>query len=89
MKERERNGWLECFSGNLIEALSSVRTVRGEACSLGSFRLLDENFVKLRNSLPKGKIGRDGRMGLKIAEVSELMGSAAAKGRLRRLPLFV
>ncbi|CAL9001277.1 unnamed protein product [Prunus brigantina] len=37
---------------------------------LGSFWQLDENSVKLWKSLPKGKMGRDGRMGLEIAEVS-------------------
>ena len=59
-----------------------VLQVREEACSLdvvvlasdevvgvlGSFRQLDENSVKLWKSLPKGKMGRDGRMRLEIAE---------------------
>ncbi|CAL2260063.1 unnamed protein product [Prunus armeniaca] len=36
---------------------------------LGSFWQLDENCVKLWKSLPKGKMGRDGRMRLEIAEV--------------------
>ncbi|CAL8157137.1 unnamed protein product [Prunus armeniaca] len=36
---------------------------------LGSFWQLDENSVKLWKSLSKGKMGRDGRMRLEIAEV--------------------
>ena len=43
---------------------------------LSSFRQLDENSVKLWKSLPKGKMGRDGRMGLEIAEVSEVRDKA-------------
>ncbi|CAL2260066.1 unnamed protein product [Prunus armeniaca] len=60
-----------------------VLQVREETCSLdvvvlandevvgvlGSFRQLGENSVKLWKSLPKGKMGRDGRMRLEIAEV--------------------
>ncbi|CAL9018884.1 unnamed protein product [Prunus brigantina] len=69
-----------------------VLQVREEACSLdvvvlandevvgvlGSFRQLDENSVKLWKSLPKGKMGRDGRMGLEIAEVSEVRDKACS-----------
>ncbi|KAI5311725.1 hypothetical protein L3X38_040898 [Prunus dulcis] len=45
---------------------------------LGSFWQLDENSVKLLKSLPKGKMGRDGRMGLEIAEVLEVRDKACS-----------
>ncbi|CAL9013072.1 unnamed protein product [Prunus brigantina] len=63
-----------------------VLQVREEACYLDvvvlandevvgvlcSFRQLDRGFVKLWKSLPKGKMGRYGMMGLEIVEVSEV-----------------
>ncbi|CAL8093909.1 unnamed protein product [Prunus armeniaca] len=68
--------------GIVHEGINMVMKVRKEDCSLdvvvlasdevvgvlGSFRLLDENFVKLWKSLPKGKMGIDERMWLEIAE---------------------
>ncbi|CAL2259045.1 unnamed protein product [Prunus armeniaca] len=69
-----------------------VLQVREEACYLdvvvladdevvsvlGSFRQLDENSVKLWKSFPKGKMGRDRRIGLEIAEVSEVRDKACS-----------
>ncbi|CAL8164124.1 unnamed protein product [Prunus armeniaca] len=48
---------------------------------LGSFRQLDENSVKLWKSLPKRKMGRNGRMRLEIVD-DEVVG---VLGSLRQL----
>ncbi|CAL2254284.1 unnamed protein product [Prunus armeniaca] len=56
-----------CFLDVVVLANDEVVSV------LGSFRQLNENSVKLWKSLPKGKMGKDGRMRLKTAEVSEAL----------------
>ncbi|KAI5341654.1 hypothetical protein L3X38_009529 [Prunus dulcis] len=50
-----------------------------EAFSFRQLLQLDENSVKLWNSLPKGKMERDGRMKLEIAEVSEQLDKGSVK----------
>ncbi|CAL2266926.1 unnamed protein product [Prunus armeniaca] len=56
--------WLFLASNEVVGVLASDEVVG----VLGSLRQLNENAVELWKSLPKGKMGRDGRMRLEIAE---------------------